>query len=131
MKALKIGVVSALAGVIGLVLSCQTVPRTEHVVKGSITTVAKIASNVTWAIAAGKDGSLYYADGHQLRQILSSGSNRLVIEMPDGPRAFIRDIAVAPDGTVFLTDDTEVVRHYANGTLTTIARSQGVGRAAG
>lgn len=122
-KSLKVGVVSAVIGVASLVLAWQTRPRADEPMDGNITTVASVTSNITWALTAAPDGSLYYSDSNQLRQVLSDGRNRLVTEIP-APTSFIRDIAIAPDGTLYLTDDTGSVRRYANGSLTTVAGSQ-------
>jgi sugar lactone lactonase YvrE len=123
-KALKFGVVGVAVAVAALAFTWQTRPRPVRVVEGSITTIAKVSANITWGIAISKDGSVYYGDGNELRRILPDGTNRLLARTVPGPDGFIRDVAVAPDGTLYLTDDTGVVRHFAHGTLTTIARSQ-------
>ena len=90
------------------------------------------------AVAVGPDGSVYVGDGGEVYRIGPDGSFDHIAGQPEGAGfggdggaaadaalQFISDLAVAPDGTLFVLDSCNhrVRRVGADGVITTVAGS--------
>ena len=86
-------------------------------------------------LAMGQNGKLFYptqgrAEGVQILQLIPSGRSSVVATLPDaatgGPLGWVNGLAVAPDGSLYYTENSTIRRVTPSGQVSTVAANVAV-----